>query len=315
MRNLTLVVALAVVGCNNSERWGDAPEWDTDTDAVTDTDTDTDDDTDTDTDDDTDTDTDDDTDTDSDSDITGDPSACHAYDPVDQVGLTRNYTVEYNGAAGTETQKVEGEELTTNGELAWAVSQTVQTEGEGWSGRTFHTCDERNNLFMVGWNMTLTVAFQGFPLEVGPVEGVHNPPRKYLPSIQDMGGAGSWDGSYDIEVVQEGQTSTIVTEGTYTEFGFSETTVPAGTFDVYIVTSQYPQDRSGVGGFSLPDEFKDFFPDMDVFGALGSFGEDVDAIAEYHYAEDVGLVLEVTGDVKTGDVFMYKELTSYTPGR
>ena len=41
----------------------------------------------------------------------------------------------------------------------------------------------------------------------------------------------------------------------------------------------------------------------------------MDALAEYHYAEDVGLVLEVTGDPTTGDIFMYKELKSYTPGR
>lgn len=304
---LALVALFTPAACNSGEaRWGGdtwvAPDSDTDTDTDTDSDTDTD------------TDTDSDTDTDTD---TGTPSAeCHPYDPVDKPGLRRSYAVNYKGQTGTETQIVESEGLLPNGQFAFFVRNELTAGNEAWSGPVYYSCDRNGAISLVGWNMALRTSFSGFPLDVGPVEALHTPGRRNLPPVAQMGSsANNWDGTYNVEVVAEGTTSTFSTTGQFAEIGFQQTTVPAGTFETYVVSYRYVQDRSGVSAFSLPPELRDFFPELDIFGALGSFSEDIDAYAEYHYAEGIGLVYELTVDATTGAIIMEKSLTSYQPAR
>ncbi|MFT7519203.1 MAG: hypothetical protein ACI9MC_001343 [Kiritimatiellia bacterium] len=310
MRTLLLISAASVglMACTQ-DRWGQTDDFSTDTDPDSSTGSDTESDTGTETDSET------ETETDSETSPTGD--GCHAYDPVNKVGLSRSYRVSYYGDSGTETQSNRGEGLLSDGSLAFMVEHDMKAGDDAWKGAVYYTCDDDGSIAIVEWGMTLTVTMELMgATEIGPVTGKHIPAKKYLPSVTKMGNGARWNGDYNIEVVNEGTTTKIETTGEYLEIGFDNINVPAGNYeDVYVMSYTYQQDRSGVSAFPIPDELKDIIGDIDIFGALGTFSEDIDAYAEYYYAKDVGLVYELTVDANTGDVVMEKELSSFTPGR
>ncbi|MFT6234450.1 MAG: hypothetical protein ACJAZO_004973, partial [Myxococcota bacterium] len=112
-----LTVALAFAACDNSgSSFLDADLGsDADTSGVDGTDVDTD--------------VEDDTDPDTDTGVTGVASDCHAADPLDKTGWTRNYETNYEGTIGTEVQTPGGLGTAPNGQPAYIVNSTITPTG------------------------------------------------------------------------------------------------------------------------------------------------------------------------------------------
>jgi hypothetical protein len=115
-----------------------------------------------------------------------------------------------------------------------------------------------------------------------------------VPGFDEMGTIGSWSYSYTVSATTDFGNGSVPTSGTFTEMGFEDITVTAGTFTgAYHLRHTYTQDWSSIGfGFGGPGL--------------------INATADYWYAAGIGLVYEKTVDSGTGATILEKELASYS---
>ena len=297
-----LGVAAALSACGNPNRYqqgyeSDSGDSDTDSDSDSDTDADSDSDSDSDTDADTDADSDADTDSDSDADTDSDTDtdtdadvSCHPYSPVELSAWHKQFDVTYMGSSGDEAQQGYGLDILSNGDTAYRYSTDMTAGANGWSGSEFHNCDSSGEIAVVEWSVTYNMGSAGsFPI-------TGQPNRTYLPDVSEMGTGWSQDYSYTLDIDAGGFPVSIPTEGTYVELGYDEIDTEAGTFDAYVVSNTFFQDRSALATF---DSF------------MPGIGDSVEGYSELYYVEGIGLVYELTVDTTTGDTVMEKELVDY----
>jgi len=290
MRALPLLL-ITLLGCTTNpydqgklvDDTGDTnAEGDTDTDADTDTDTDTD------TDADGDTDADADADADSDADVDTCPTP---YDPVDQNGWSRSYSVVYQGEATT------GEQSGIGASTGWGVDGFEYRDMIGGTNAfdvdIFVSCEgnEGDGMYVYGWEGSVSYSMMGMPIAMD-VTAQDNPARLYLPSESETGYRGSW--SYDYTVAVEtnshGKTKqySIAFTGTYQEIGFESYSLSTGgTYQAYKLTNSYHMSNTALG-------------------------EEMDGYAEQYWIKGLGLVEETHYDLATSDIYLSRELTNYS---
>lgn len=245
-------------------------------------------------------------------------SDCHPWDPIESVGTVRNYAVESRGSVGTEKQTVESEGLMPDGRFAQFVKVEIDAPGQEQTGFFYHTCGSDGAALKIGSNVEniieIDFGFITMTESLGWIEDLYDPGQRYLPPVSQMGSPGQrWDGSYTVSTTVQDMPTTFPVTGQFEELGFDTTTVPAGTFETYVVIYRFEEDRSSTDPFGLGD-FGGMF-DFDMFGMFGGGGESIDAISELHFAEGIGLVYELTVDASSGTILMERSLTSYQPGR
>jgi hypothetical protein len=209
--------------------------------------------------------------------------SCHAYDPLDKVGWTRQYDIVYLGTSGDEFHFGNG--LVGS---SYQYDSSMSAGDENWSGPVYNDCNVNDNgAFVTGWYISATTA-----LGSSELLATLSSPRRYLPGIDEMGSGVTWNYNYDIQL-SGSLSGSVPTSGTFTEVGFETIAVAAGTFDVYHLQHTFSQDWTAVD-----------------FGA-GPLG-DLSGSADYYYAEGIGLVYELTINTGTGETVMQKELLTYS---
>jgi hypothetical protein len=209
--------------------------------------------------------------------------SCHAYDPLDKVGWTRQYDIVYLGTTGDEFHAGIG--LIGS---AYQYESTMTAGAENWSGPVYNDCNVNDNgAFVTGWYISATTA-----LGSSELLATLSSPRRYLPGVDEMGSGITWNYNYDIQL-SGALSGSVPTSGTFTEVGFETIAVSAGTFDVYHLHHTFSQDWTAVD-----------------FGA-GPLG-DLSGSADYYYAEGIGLIYELTINADTGETIMKKELFTYS---
>jgi len=226
-----------------------------------------------------------DTDADADTDIQECPSS---YDPVDQTSWTRSYSVTYNGKPTTGEQQGIGA-ATDYGVSGFQFRDAV-TGSNGWDITTFVSCegDDGDGMYQYGWEGDVSLDMMGFPMEM-VVTATDSPPRLYLPSDAEIGYRGSW--AYDYTLIMDtsdGKQYTGTVSGTYQEVGWVETSLPTGeTVEAYKLANSYHL-------------------------SISSAGMEMDGYIEQLWVKGLGLVSESNYDLSTGDIYMSRELTSYS---
>jgi hypothetical protein len=265
---------------------GGDPFADADTDADADADADGDADADTDTDADADADT--DTDADADTDADSDADLCeNTWNPVHVSGYRRDYTVDYNGTAGTATQAWAGTTY-VGSDRAYMVQDDVTAGSDGWTGTVNVTCDGDGALYIPGWTATLG--------SLGTGVATVSPPRRVMPPDYEVGAVGSWTYEDDAAITESslGVGINAHTTGTFIEEDPESIRLFDGTtYDAYVQSNTYTMTYADtLGGLIVSDT--------------------IDGYVKQWFVEGIGLVKEEHYNYSTGDLLLSRELTGYS---
>jgi len=229
------------------------------------------------------------------------PEACiNNYHPIHIPGWSKTFTAEYEGS--TSTVIIEGlGETDWNGETLYAYhDQNTDSEGLGWDVTSYVRCDEELGLLLVGWSGTYSAANAladlGFPPDVYNIDATLTPPRNYLPPEFAVGGIGSWDMSYNLNMNIVGADGTPQQQVRLTEGDFQE------------VGAQNPYDLPNgdtVEAYKVNISFT-------VTETSNPLASPSDGYIEQYWVKGLGMVKETYINPADQSIILSKELSSYS---
>ena len=166
----------------------------------------------------------------------GGSSACSVLFPIDSVGTTWEWAYSSSGTTGTLTQTALGEEE-YEGETAWAMADTWDLSGPDYdqvsSGKYWYRCDDEG-VWALGWENTSTTTTPDYE-STSETWGVYTTPGLIVPSSVAKGDTWVFDTEY-VFGDATGELGSYADRYGYEVIGTEEVTVPAGTFDTWVIS-------------------------------------------------------------------------------